>query len=166
MSAEALISLQNLIIKQDVYTFDETSRQSLQRHVQKLANATQMFFAKSALQQDQIRFLTTINNEAIIRRSTKSMVLGKVFVFILEFLNSVASSDTLSCAVNHRYLCKAPLCRVALSDKVSIGRTVSLLLQQKDLGVQYTRPCFPCLLGPQSSTSTLMVIGSIARVGH
>jgi hypothetical protein len=38
VSAEALTSLYNLI-KQDVYTFNETSVQCLQRHVQKLANA-------------------------------------------------------------------------------------------------------------------------------
>lgn len=46
---EALISLQNLIIKQDAHTLDETSKQSLQRHIQKLANATQVSLAKVAL---------------------------------------------------------------------------------------------------------------------
>jgi len=49
VSAEALRSLQNLIIKQDARALDETSKQSLQRHVQKLANATQMSLAKGAL---------------------------------------------------------------------------------------------------------------------
>jgi len=33
MSAKAFMSLQNLIIKQDAYALDETSKQSLQRHV-------------------------------------------------------------------------------------------------------------------------------------
>ncbi len=75
--AKALILLQNQIIKQDAYALDKTIKQSLQRHVQKLINATQMFFAKSALQQDQIRFLITINNEVKVRRSTKPVVLGK-----------------------------------------------------------------------------------------
>lgn len=50
VSAEALISLQNLTIKQDAHALDETSKQSLQRHIQKLANATQMSLAKGALQ--------------------------------------------------------------------------------------------------------------------
>ncbi len=82
VSAEALIWLQNLIIKQDAHALDEASKQSLQRHVQKLANATQMSLAKVALQQDQIRFLITINE----RRSTKSMVLGKAKVMSYEDL--------------------------------------------------------------------------------
>ena len=47
VSTEALISLQNLIIKQDTHALDETSKQSLQRHVQKLANATQMSLPKA-----------------------------------------------------------------------------------------------------------------------
>jgi len=86
VSAEALISLQNQIIKQDAYALDETTKQSLQRHVQKLTNATQMSFAKGALQQDQIRFLTTINDEAKVRRSTKPVVLGKAKVMSYEDL--------------------------------------------------------------------------------
>ena len=86
VSAEALISLQNLIIKQDAHTLDETRKQSLQRHVQKLANATQISLAKGALQQDQIRFLITINDEAKVRRSTKSMILEKANVMSYEDL--------------------------------------------------------------------------------
>lgn len=86
VSAEALVSLQNMIIEQDAYALGETSKQSLQRHVQKLANATQMSLAKGALQQDQIRFLITINNEAKLRRSTKSIVLGKAKVMSYEDL--------------------------------------------------------------------------------
>lgn len=60
--------------------------QRLQRHVQKLASATQMFFAKGALQQDQIQLLTAINNEAKLRRSTKSVVLSKAKVMSYEDL--------------------------------------------------------------------------------
>jgi hypothetical protein len=45
-----------------------------------------MFLAKGALQEDQIQFLTTINNEAKIRRSTKSLVLGKAKVMSYEGL--------------------------------------------------------------------------------
>jgi hypothetical protein len=86
MSIEALISLQNLIIKQDAHALDEASKQSLQRHVQKLANATQMSLAKGVFQQDQIRFLITINDEIKVRRSTKSMVLGKAKVMSYEDL--------------------------------------------------------------------------------
>ena len=86
VSEEKLISLQNMIIQQDAYALDETSKQSLQRHVQKLVSATQMSFVKNALQQDQIQFLTAINNEVKIRRSTKSHVLEKAKVMSYEDL--------------------------------------------------------------------------------
>ena len=86
VSAEALASLQNMIIQQDAYGLDEMNKQRLQRHVQKLVSATQMSFAKGALQQDQIQFLTAINNEAKLRRSTKSIVLGKAKVMSYEDL--------------------------------------------------------------------------------
>ena len=75
-----------MIIQQDAYSLDETSKQRLQRHVQKLASATQMSFAKGALQQDQIQSLTAINNEAKLRRSTKSIVLSKAKVMSYEDL--------------------------------------------------------------------------------
>ena len=45
-----------------------------------------MSLAKGALQQDQIRFLITVNNEAKVRRSTKSIVLGKAKVMSYEDL--------------------------------------------------------------------------------
>ena len=45
-----------------------------------------MSLAKGALQQDQIRSLITINNEAKVRRSTKSMVLGNAKVMSYENL--------------------------------------------------------------------------------
>jgi len=85
VSAEALASLHNLI-KQDAHTLNdnETSIQRLQRHVQKLANAAQISFAERALLHDQNQFLTRINNEAKVRRSTKSVVLGKAKVMSFE----------------------------------------------------------------------------------
>ncbi|KAH9204300.1 hypothetical protein DL95DRAFT_430412 [Leptodontidium sp. 2 PMI_412] len=49
----------------------------LQRRVQKLANAGQRSIAYCALLDDQNQFLTKMNNEAKVRRSTKSVVLGK-----------------------------------------------------------------------------------------
>ena len=45
-----------------------------------------MSLAKGALQKDQIRFLITINDEAKVRRSTKSMVLGKAKIMSYEDL--------------------------------------------------------------------------------
>ena len=85
VSTEALTSLHNMI-KQDAHALNETSIQRLQRHVQKLANAAQISFAERALLQDQNQFLTRMNNEAKVRRSTKSVVLGKAKVMSYEDL--------------------------------------------------------------------------------
>ncbi|KAJ9656100.1 hypothetical protein H2201_008637 [Coniosporium apollinis] len=80
------MSLQNLIIEQDAHALDDTSKQKLERHVLKLTKAGRMFLAKGALQDDKIEFLNTINNEAKVRRSTKSLVLGKAKVMSYEDL--------------------------------------------------------------------------------
>ena len=85
-TAEALTSLHNLI-KQDVCVLDEISKQRLQRHVQKLASATRISFAECALLQDQNQFLSKINSETKVRRSTRSVVLGKAKVMSYEDLN-------------------------------------------------------------------------------
>ncbi|KAH6669559.1 hypothetical protein B0J14DRAFT_487148 [Halenospora varia] len=80
VSAEAFMSLQNLIIQRDAYALNETSKQNLARHLQKCTKAFQKSSAKSILQEDRIQFLTTINNKAKVRRSTRSLVLGKAKV--------------------------------------------------------------------------------------
>ncbi|PQE19766.1 transposase protein [Rutstroemia sp. NJR-2017a WRK4] len=84
VSAEAFMSLQNLIIQQDTHTPDETSKQNLARHLQKCTKAFQISSTKTILQEDRIQFLTIINNEAKVRRSTRSLVLGKAKVMSYE----------------------------------------------------------------------------------
>ena len=79
MSAEALTALHNLI-EQDAHTLNKTSIQRLQRHVQKLSNAVQISFAERAFLHGHNQFLNRINNEAKVRRWTKSVVLGKAKV--------------------------------------------------------------------------------------
>jgi hypothetical protein len=86
VSAEGLMSLQNLIIEQDAYALDEESKQSLQRHLLKFSKAAQLSFAKGALQQNHIQLLLKINDEAKVRRSTKSLVLGTAKVMGYEEL--------------------------------------------------------------------------------
>ena len=86
VSAESFMLLQNLIIERDAHTLDETSKQNLARHLQKCTKAFQKSSAQSILQEDRIQFLTTINNEAKVRRSTKSLVLGKAKVMSYEDL--------------------------------------------------------------------------------
>ena len=76
VTVEALTSLHDLIKKE----LNDPSKDRIQRHVQKLASAAKISFAKQTLFQDQNRFLSTINNEAKIRRSTRSVFLGKAKV--------------------------------------------------------------------------------------
>jgi hypothetical protein len=82
VSAEGLASLRNLI-KQDAHTLNKASIQRLERHVQKLANAAQISFAERDLH-DRNQILIRMNNEAKVRRSTKSLVLGTAKVMSFE----------------------------------------------------------------------------------
>jgi hypothetical protein len=79
------MSLQNLII-QEAHALNKTSKQNLARHLQKYTKAFQKSSAQAILQENRIKFLTTINNEAKVRRSTKSLVLGKAKVMSYEDL--------------------------------------------------------------------------------
>lgn len=74
VSSEALSSLLTLI-REDLH--NERSKQRHQKLVQKLANAAQTSFAQQALDQEHIKFLSKMNNEARSRRKTKSEILGK-----------------------------------------------------------------------------------------
>ena len=85
VSVEAVASLHNLITE-DANMLDETSKQRIRRHVQKLTNATQLSFAERALLQEHNRFLAEINNEAKPRRAAKSDVLGTARVMSYEDL--------------------------------------------------------------------------------
>ncbi|KAI9766956.1 MAG: hypothetical protein M1839_004664 [Geoglossum umbratile] len=51
-----------------------------------LASAAQRSFARKALPQEQTQFLSRINNEAKVRQSTRSVVLGKAKVMSYEDL--------------------------------------------------------------------------------
>ncbi|KAF4633611.1 hypothetical protein G7Y89_g4502 [Cudoniella acicularis] len=94
VSAEAFMSLQNLIIQRDAYALDETSKQNLARHLQKCTKAFQKSSTQSILQEDRIKFLTTINNEAKVRRATQSLVLGKAKVISYEDLEAARAKRT------------------------------------------------------------------------
>ena len=56
---------------------DEISKQCIQRHIQKLTNATQQSFAERALLQEHNRFLTEINNEANLADQPSRKELGE-----------------------------------------------------------------------------------------
>ncbi|KAI4135222.1 MAG: hypothetical protein LQ347_000861 [Umbilicaria vellea] len=83
LSAEGLTLLLNMI-KQ--VPDNETNRQHKERLQQKHTNATQLSFAERALLQEHNRFLAQINNEAKVRRSIKSDVLGTARVMSYEDL--------------------------------------------------------------------------------
>lgn len=85
VTAAGVMSLQKLI-EQDAGASDELSKQRLQRRVQKLASAAQIFFAKQCLLQDHNRLLAQINNEAKVRRSTRSEILGRAKVMSYQEL--------------------------------------------------------------------------------
>jgi hypothetical protein len=79
MIAEALMSLHSLI-EQDTHALDKRSKQRLR----KFANAAQTSFAERALLTDENRLLFKQNNEAKVRRSTKSTIIGKAKVMSYE----------------------------------------------------------------------------------
>ena len=85
VTTEGVLLLHSLI-KRDVDVLDERGKQRLQRRVQKLASAAQISFAKQHLLQDHNRLLARVNSEAKVRRSTRSVVLGKAKVMSYEDL--------------------------------------------------------------------------------
>ncbi|XP_014550508.1 hypothetical protein COCVIDRAFT_58152, partial [Bipolaris victoriae FI3] len=85
VTTDALSSLHNLI-KQDTCGLDEPRRQRLERHVEKLASAARISFAKQTLLQAHNGLLIKHNNESKVRRSTRSVVLGKAKVMSYEDL--------------------------------------------------------------------------------
>ncbi|KAH6680178.1 hypothetical protein B0J14DRAFT_557548 [Halenospora varia] len=74
----------HILIEQDVHANDETSKQRLQRRLQKFVSATQISFAERALLADENRLLFKQNKEPKVRRSTKSTGVGKAKVMSYE----------------------------------------------------------------------------------
>ncbi|KAK3064666.1 hypothetical protein LTS18_005093 [Coniosporium uncinatum] len=97
VSSEALTSLLNLI-KQ--HPHDETSKQRQQIFAQKLANAAQTSYAQHALDQDRIRFLSKMNNEATVRRKIKSNILGNARVMSFEDIETARARRAMKDAAN------------------------------------------------------------------
>jgi len=91
VTTEAFTSLRSLI-ERHARANDEMSKQRLQRCLQKLTNATEMSFAERDLLADKNKLLFKQNNEAKVRRSTKSTVVGKAKVMRYE-VGSVRVQD-------------------------------------------------------------------------
>jgi len=77
VTAEAFLALHNFNLERDAQALEETGKQNIQRHLQKLTRGAQTSIARGALQQERIRSLLKTNNEAKVRRTTKSLVLEK-----------------------------------------------------------------------------------------
>lgn len=90
ITADALTTLHSLI-EQDAHARDETSKQRLQRRLQKLANAAQISFAERALLADENRLLFLQNNEAKVRRSNKSTVVEKAKIMSYEDIEDASA---------------------------------------------------------------------------
>lgn len=94
-SAEAVAALQDLI-KQDAEVLEASSRQRLQKHLQKLTNATQLSFAERALLTEHNQFLAKINNEAKPRRATRGKVVGTARVMSYEDIERAKAERAIS----------------------------------------------------------------------
>ena len=88
VSAEAFASLYHQI-ERNIHTEPDTSR--LQKWMQKLANAGQSTFAERALLENRNQLLTKLNNQAKVRRSTKSVILARGEGKVMSFEDIVAA---------------------------------------------------------------------------
>lgn len=88
--SEAPVSLQNQIVKRYAYALDKASKRRLHEHLGKFVNAAQICLVKGSLQQDRMRFLMQINDEAKTRRSTKSDIVAKGEGLVISYEHLVA----------------------------------------------------------------------------
>jgi hypothetical protein len=86
VTAEAFMSLRDLIVQQDAHALDDVDQQKLKRHMQKFTKGAQTLIVGGTLKQERIQSLLKANDEAKPRRSTKSIVLSKAKVMSFEDL--------------------------------------------------------------------------------
>ncbi|KAK3613255.1 hypothetical protein LTR56_027990 [Elasticomyces elasticus] len=84
VSAASFAALQDTIIKGYACTLDEVNKQKFKRHTGKLAKAAQVSLARNALQEDHIRSLLKINDEAKSQRSARPIILSTAKVISYE----------------------------------------------------------------------------------
>lgn len=94
VTAEAFLAMRDFILEKDAHTLEDAGKRSIQRHLQKLTKGAQTSIARGILQQERIRFLLKTNDEAKVRRSTKSLVLGKAKVMSYEDLVEARAKRT------------------------------------------------------------------------
>ena len=101
VSAETLTALHSLI-KEDAHAPNTTSIQRLQRHVQKLANATYMSFAECILLYNYNQFLTRMNDEVKKRRLSKSAILGRAKIINYENIEEARAKRAAKKIINSK----------------------------------------------------------------
>ena len=92
-SAESLTLLLNMI--KQVPDNGTTSRQHKERLQQKVTAAAQTFLATNALLEERNHFLTNINDEGKVRRSSKSEIIGKARVMSYEDLEKARAERAM-----------------------------------------------------------------------
>jgi hypothetical protein len=85
------MSLQQIVLLDDAQGLDLPNKQKLERHVQKLVKAIQVSAVEKIFLEEQIQLLTTVNNEAKVRRSTQSLILGKGAGKVMSYEDLVAA---------------------------------------------------------------------------
>ena len=86
--AASFAALRDAIVDGDACALNEANKQKLDRHIGKLAKAAQISYARCTLQEDRIRDLLKINDEAKPRRSIRALVLSTAKVISYEDLNA------------------------------------------------------------------------------
>lgn len=86
VTAEAFLALRDFILGRDAQALEEPGKQNIQRHLQQLTKGAQTSIARRALQQERIRSLLKTNDEAKVRCTAKSLVLGRAKVMSYEDL--------------------------------------------------------------------------------
>ena len=115
MSAESLTLLLNMI--KQVPDDGETSRQYKERLQQKVTAAAQTYLAKNALLEDRNQFLTNINDEGKVRRSSKSEIIGKARVMSYEDLEKARAERAMKEAAKEAKKAAKEIKKVTIADK-------------------------------------------------
>jgi hypothetical protein len=81
-------ALRDAIINGDACALDVVNKQKLDGHIGKLAKAAQISYARTTIQEDRIRSLLKINDEAKPRRSTRPIILSTAKMISYEDLEA------------------------------------------------------------------------------
>ena len=131
--AASFAALRDAIVDGDACTLDEVNKQKLDRHIAKLAKAAQILYARCTLQEDRIRDLLKINDEAKPRRSTRALVLSTAKVISYEDLNAALAKraeQEAKAVARQRKVAEARAKKAEREEKGKVTRRKSKLLSR------------------------------------